>query len=148
MSSDALSWSRHVPALRARARAEVPRLTRHRRLPPSGRIAEVSRVLGSAIGLWYAIDRRRGAKSSRLGLSRRLRQGFERLGPTYIKLGQILSSGEGIFPEEVVSQFKALRDQVPAEPFGVVVAMLEEELAGPLSETFSELDPEPIAAAS
>jgi ubiquinone biosynthesis protein len=126
----------------------VPRLVRRRYLPPSRRIAVVTVVLGRALCLWYLVDRRKGRQASRLGLSRRLRLGFQQLGPTYIKLGQILSSGEGIFPEEVVSQFKLLRDRVPAEPFEVVRATLEAELAGPLSDTFAEFDPEPIAAAS
>ena len=44
------------------------------------------------------------------------------LGPTYIKLGQILSSGEGIFPAELVGEFKLLRDRVPPESFDDVRA--------------------------
>ncbi|MGH9296577.1 MAG: ABC1 kinase family protein, partial [Acidimicrobiales bacterium] len=53
-----------------------------------------------------------------------------------------------IFPEDVVSQFRLLRDRVPAEAFEVVRATLESELAGPLEATFAEFDEEPIAAAS
>ena len=117
-------------------------------MPPSRRIARVSRKLGGALGGWYLVDRRRGKEHSRSALSRRLREAFSDLGPTYIKLGQILSSGEGIFPEEVVSQFRLLRDRVPAEPFEVVRSTLEAELAGPLDSVFSSFDTEPIAAAS
>ena len=58
-----------------------------------------------------------GGVESRADLSRRLRVAAERLGPTYIKLGQIISSGEGLFPEELVDEFKKCRDQVPPEPF-------------------------------
>jgi len=145
---DDLPWRRDVAAIRAGTKSEVPRLVRRRYLPPSRRIARVTRILGAAIGLWYATDRRQGRSESRLGLSRRLRIGFQQLGPTYIKLGQILSSGEGIFPEEVVGQFKLLRDRVPAETFETVRATLESELAGPLSDTFAEFDPKPVAAAS
>ena len=143
-----LAWYRHVLATRDRVHREVPRLVRRRRLPPSRRIARVAAELGGALAGWYVVDRRKGRQASRLGLSRRLRVGFGHLGPTYIKLGQILSSGEGIFPEEVVSQFKLLRDRVPAEPFEVVRATLEAELAGRLSATFREFDRDPIAAAS
>ena len=57
-------------------------------------------------------------------------------------------SGDGIFPEEVVSQFKLLRDRVPAETFEAVRATVESELAGPLSDTFAEFEPTPVAAAS
>jgi ubiquinone biosynthesis protein len=145
---DDLPWRRDVDVLRARARSEVPRLVRRRYVPPSRRIARVTLVLGSSIGLWYARERRQGREASRLGLSRRLRIGFQRLGPTYIKLGQILSSGDGIFPEEVVSQFKLLRDRVPPETFEAVKATVESELAGPLSDTFAEFAREPVAAAS
>ncbi len=81
-------------------------------------------------------------------MSRRLRIAFGKLGPTYIKLGQILSSGEGIFPEEIVSQFRLLRDRVPPESFDTVRRIVEAELAGPLDGTFAEFDRTPIAAAS
>ncbi|MDA8040681.1 MAG: AarF/UbiB family protein, partial [Actinomycetota bacterium] len=108
----------------------------------------MSRKLGLAVGAWYLLDRRRGREHSRSALSRRLREAFQDLGPTYIKLGQILSSGEGIFPEEVVSQFKLLRDRVPAEPFDVVKRTLEAELAGPLESTFASFERHPVAAAS
>jgi ubiquinone biosynthesis protein len=145
---DDLPWRRDVEAIRARMRADVPRLVRRRYLPPSGRIARVTGILGTCLGLWYVRERRQGRSASRGGLSRRLRIGFQKLGPTYIKLGQILSSGDGIFPEEVVSQFKLLRDRVPAESFETVKATLESELAGPLSDTFAKFEPTPIAAAS
>jgi ubiquinone biosynthesis protein len=143
-----LHWRRDAAKLRARTRAELPRLVRRRRLPPLRRIVQVTAVLGNAFAGWYLFDRPKGKEASRAGLSARLRRGFHRLGPTYIKLGQILSSGEGIFPEEVVAQFKLLRDRVPAETFEVVRATLESELAGPLEATFASIDPVPIAAAS
>ena len=54
------------------------------------------------------------------GISRRLRVAAEQLGPTYIKLGQIVASGDGIFPPELVAEFKWCRDQVPPEPWPVV----------------------------
>ncbi|MGC9961771.1 MAG: AarF/UbiB family protein, partial [Acidimicrobiales bacterium] len=143
-----LPWHRDVDAIRARTRADVPRLVRRRYLPPSRRIARVVSTLGTAVALWYLRERPQDRPTSRRGLSRRLRIGFGRLGPTYIKLGQILSSGDGIFPEEVVAEFKLLRDRVPAETFEAVRATLESELAGRLSDTFAQFDPTPIAAAS
>ena len=50
------------------------------------------------------------------------------LGPTYIKLGQIISSGEGLFPTELVEEFKKCRDQVPPEPFEAVRLTVEQDL--------------------
>ncbi len=89
--------------------------------------------LGLALAGWYLIERRTARQQgdlarSRAGLSRRLRKAFEALGPTYIKLGQILSSGEGLFPAELVGEFKLLRDRVPPESFDAVRRVVEEEL--------------------
>ncbi|HLG68319.1 MAG TPA: AarF/UbiB family protein [Acidimicrobiales bacterium] len=145
---DALAWRAGIDELRARTRAEVPALTRRRRLPPGVRVLRVGALLGGAVAGWYAFDRRRGRSRSRAGLSRRLRRAFEALGPTYIKLGQILSSGEGVFPEELVAEFRFCRDQVPAESFDVVRRTVEEDLGRPVPELFARFDRVPVAAAS
>lgn len=147
---DELSWRRGLDHVRRASAAEVPVLTRARRLPPGGRVVRVGRILGTALAGWYLGERRRapGTAASRAGLSRRLRRAFEQLGPTYIKLGQIISSGEGIFPEELVAEFKLLRDRVPAESFDDVRATIEAELGRPMDEVFAHVSPEPIAAAS
>ena len=123
-------------------------MARARVLPPAGAALRVAAVLGPAIGAWYLTDRRRGRSRSRSGLSRRLRIAFERLGPTYIKLGQILSAGEGVFPQELVGEFRLCRDQVPSESFDTVRQTVEAELGRPLEAVFSSFDPVPIAAAS
>ena len=96
---------------------------------------------GPRSGVWYV--RERGRPQSRAGLSRRLRIAFERLGSTYIKLGQIVSGGEGLFPEELVAEFKLLRDQVPPEPFDDVRAVVETDLGAPLAVVFAEFAEEP-----
>lgn len=145
---ESMSWRAGIEARRAETRAEAPRMTRRRRVPPGLRVLRVGALLGRALATWYAVDRRRGQSASRAGLSRRLRRVFERLGPTYIKLGQILSSGEGLFPEELVTEFRLCRDQVPAESFGVVRRIVEEDLGRPLEELFADFDSVPLAAAS
>jgi ubiquinone biosynthesis protein len=144
----ALPWRRHLHAERQRIDAEVPLLVQPRRMPPGRRAISVARRLGTAVALWALRERRRGGSVSRTGISRRLREAMERLGPTYIKLGQIISSGDGIFPVELVDEFKRCRDQVPPEPFGAVRQVIEEDLGRPLEEVFRTLDPEPLAAAS
>ncbi|MGK2949347.1 MAG: ABC1 kinase family protein [Acidimicrobiales bacterium] len=145
---DAMPWRSAVPGLRARIAADLPRLTRPGRVPPGVRVLRTSAVLGGALGLWAVKARRAGGATSRADISRRLRLAAERLGPTYIKLGQIISSGEGLFPEELVSEFKKCRDQVPPEPFSVVRAVVEGDLGRPLEEVFLRFHPEPLAAAS
>lgn len=143
-----MTWRLGLAALRAASAASVPGLVRRRRLPPGARVLTVGRHLVSAVGTWYLDDRKRGQPMSRAGLSRRLRKAFERLGPTYIKLGQILSSGEGLFPEELVSEFKLLRDRVPAESFSTVRAVVEADLGRPLEDVFESFHQTPVAAAS
>ncbi len=142
------TWRVGLDRLRARTRAEIPELTRRRRVPPLGRLVSTVRHLGVPIAVWAATDRRTGGATSRAGLSRRLRRAAETLGPTYIKLGQIISSGEGLFPEELVSEFKRCRDQVPAERWVVVEQVVTEELGRPIAEVFSSFDQTPLAAAS
>ena len=143
-----MSWRRGIDALRERTRAEVPRLVRRRKLPPGARVLTVGAHLGRALGTWFVLERRKDQSTSRRAVSRRLREAFVVLGPTYIKLGQILSSGEGIFPEELVSEFKLLRDRVPAEPYDTVRQIVEDDLGRPLEAIFSRFERTPIAAAS
>src|SRR5262249_8101865 len=124
----AMTWRGDVERRRAQARDEVPELLAPAKVPPFGRLARVVGRVGFALAGWYAVDRRRGTLAGRRGLARRLRHAFAALGPTYIKLGQIISGGEGLFPEELVGEFKLLRDRVPPEPFDVVRRVVELEL--------------------
>ena len=145
---DALSWRAGLAGLRADLGVALPELTRPRRLPPARRLGTTIRHLGGALGLWYLKERRRGGGGSIAGISRRLRVAAENLGPTYIKLGQIIASGEGIFPPELVAEFKWCRDQVPAEPWPVVERVLSEELGRPIASVFASVGHTPLAAAS
>jgi len=145
---DAMPWRGSVDEIRWLIRRDLPELIRPRRVPRGRRAVTVVRRLGTAVALWAWRSRGRGREVSRADLSRRLRIAAEHLGPTYIKLGQIISSGEGLFPEELVSEFKKCRDQVPAEPFSEVRATVESELGRPLEDVFSSFDRRPLAAAS
>jgi len=141
-------WRHNIERIRAATHSEVPRLLRARRVPPGGRVAVVAGTVGLALGAWARRERGRRGPTSRAGLSRRLRQAFERLGPTYIKLGQIISSGEGIFPEELVAEFRLLRDKVPPERWVDIHRIIESELGQPLEAVFAHVDETPLAAAS
>jgi ubiquinone biosynthesis protein len=143
-----LPWREGLVEARRQAHDEVPALTRPGRVPPAARAARVARHLGMAVALWRVRDRKKDVSPRRAALSRRLREAFERLGPTYIKLGQIISSGEGIFPPELVDEFKKCRDQVPPESFASVRQVVEEDLGRPLDDVFSFFDRQPLAAAS
>jgi len=126
----------------------LPRLVTPRRLPPGARVGTTVWHLGGALALWYAKERRRGGSDTLAGISRRLRVAAEQLGPTYIKLGQIVASGDGIFPAELVEEFKWCRDRVRPEPWPVIARVLSEELGRPLHAVFAAVDPTPLAAAS
>lgn len=145
-----LRWLGLAGALRAEAQAQVPILTRSRWLPPGRRVVTVlTHLLAAIVPWWWHRKRNRSnPEIARADLSRRLRLAAERLGPTYIKLGQIISSGEGLFPAELVDEFKKCRDQVPAEPFETVRRIVEADLGARLEDVFSEFDPHALAAAS
>lgn len=78
----------------------------------------------------------------------RIRMALEELGPTFIKLGQVLSTRPDLLPGNYVREFQRLQDQVPGFPFETVLAILSEELHCNPTDIFSKIDPEPIAAAS
>jgi ubiquinone biosynthesis protein len=147
-----MPWREVVDSIRWLTKHDLPELTSARRLPDVKRAVTVVADFGSALGMWWATGRRKGKAGdraeSRADLSRRLRRSIERLGPTYIKLAQIISSGEGLFPEELVSEFKKCRDQVPAQPFDVVRATVEEDFGARLEDIFASFDETPLAAAS
>lgn len=78
----------------------------------------------------------------------RLRLAFEELGPTFIKLGQVLSSRPDLIPQDFAEEFRKLQDAVP--PFSASEARrhIEDELHAPLDKIFSSFDDMPSAAAS
>src|SRR5690349_24781868 len=90
--TDAMAWQHGIGELRAHTAAQVPALTRRRKVPPVTRAAVTGWHLGKALLGWKYIDKRRNPDTARAGLSRRLRVSFAKLGPTYVKLAQILSS--------------------------------------------------------
>ncbi len=78
----------------------------------------------------------------------RLRLMFVELGPTFIKLGQMLSMRKDILPPDITEELEKLQDRVQAASFKEIESELRDELKRPLKELFKEIDPEPLAAAS
>lgn len=78
----------------------------------------------------------------------RLRKAFEELGPTFIKLGQVLSGRPDLVTVQFADEFKKLRDEVPPFPYDDARRIVEKELDAKLGELFAEFDPVPVAAAS
>jgi ubiquinone biosynthesis protein len=77
-----------------------------------------------------------------------LRRRLELLGPTYIKLGQILSLREDLLPHAVTAELRNLLDRLPVVPFPDFIATIEKDLRRPASEMFLWVDPTPCGSAS
>ena len=71
-----------------------------------------------------------------------------KLGPTFIKLGQLMSARADIFPEPYLTAIGTLQDQAPPDPTDQIIAVIERELGRPVDEVFDEFEREPAAAAS
>lgn len=145
---DAHMWASDNTLRRHESLKDAHDLLRNRRLPSAGRFMIALTKIVTAVAQWYVFDKRRGREKSRAGIARKLRKRFVTLGSTYIKLGQIVSSGEGLFPEQLVKEFKLLRDQVPPEKYRDIQRVIEEDFSRPLESVFSSFEREPIAAAS
>src|SRR6185369_10367692 len=78
----------------------------------------------------------------------RLRAALEKLGPTFIKLGQTLSTHPGLLPISYVEEMEKLQDQVQPFKFDQVREIARAELDADLEEIFAEFEPEPLAAGS
>lgn len=73
---------------------------------------------------------------------------FEKLGPTYIKMGQMMSVRPDVLPKEALDELKILQDSVKPFDTETAIKQIENELGGDLSQFFSEISIEPVAAAS
>ena len=120
------------------------------------RMLMTSFILGLAFWSWLA-DRlflRRlfyvflPRRYERLPWTRALRHAFERLGPTYIKFGQVIASSKGLFPEALCEEMRTVLDSVPPEPFARTQRTIEEAFGQPMDELFERFEEAPIAAAS
>ncbi|KAF4362859.1 hypothetical protein G4B88_014196 [Cannabis sativa] len=104
-------------------------------------LADISKSANSSTGLPTEIQ---------LGLLSPLylRKLFERMGATYIKLGQFIASAPTLFPPEYVQEFQNCFDRAPSVPFDEIKKILSEELGRPIESVYEYVDPIPIASAS
>ena len=104
------------------------------------RIGQTLSVLGRTGVNWVRGDR---PPAPRL-----LRQTFESLGATYIKLGQFIASSPSFFPKDYVEEFQHCLDKTPSLPFSVIRKIIRDELGQPLEQVYSDIDPVALASAS
>ncbi|MCP9475692.1 MAG: AarF/UbiB family protein, partial [Nitrospira sp.] len=84
--------------------------------------------------------------STRRQQAKRLRSALEELGPTFSKLGQILSTRPDLLPAEYIEELALLQSRVPPMPESEVVRVAEQELGVPWEDVFESIDPRPLAA--
>ena len=78
----------------------------------------------------------------------RLRHTLERLGPTFVKLGQVASTRPDLIPDETIQELRRLQDDVAPFSDSVAIALIESELGAPVDELFADFEPKAFAAAS
>ncbi len=78
----------------------------------------------------------------------RLREALERLGPIFVKFGQVLSTRRDLLPTDIADELALLQDRVPPFPSAVAVATIERAFGKPLTSVFSHFDQVPVASAS
>ena len=83
-----------------------------------------------------------------LRLEGQLRRRLELLGPTYIKLGQVLALREDLLPPFITEELKNLLDRLPVMPFPEYLDRVAKGLGRPVDEMFSHIDPKPLGSAS
>lgn len=96
----------------------------------------------------FVIDRILSKDLEHFSAPERARMSFEQLGPTFVKLGQLLATRPDLIPPEYSEEFRKLHDQVPGVPFAEIEALLVAHFGSPLNEIFVEFDETPLAAAS
>lgn len=89
-----------------------------------------------------------GTDKSTAPFARRLRSVLVDLGPTFVKLGQVLSVRPDILPQDVLTEFESLQDRVPPMSMEDVRFVVEQELQQPLENVFETFDPTPLGSAS
>ncbi len=85
---------------------------------------------------------------AQLDLPVRIRLALTELGPTFVKLGQVLASRVDVFPPAWIEEFSKLHSRVPPLPFEQIQAELEQALKAPIAEAFAQFQKEAFAAAS
>ncbi|RLB42083.1 MAG: hypothetical protein DRH23_17435, partial [Deltaproteobacteria bacterium] len=120
------------------------------------RLRQIARVLavhgfGEVVertGLSTLIPGRKRGDGARMPAGIRLRKVLEDLGPSFVKLGQIMSTRPDLIPEDILVELKRLQDNVPPEPFPAIQEQVERELGRRLLEVYESFDETPLASAS
>jgi len=97
---------------------------------------------------WNFLRRRKKREVASLSRAERIRLSIEELGPTFVKMGQMLSTRSDLLPADILRELAKLQDQARSFPTAEAKKIIERELGKPCEALFAELDEEPLAAAS
>ena len=97
------------------------------------------RLLARIVGIGRSFDEPRGV---------RLRMALERLGPIFVKFGQVLSTRRDLVPLDIADELARLQDRVPPFPAAASAALIERALGRRIADVFARFDAEPVASAS
>lgn len=97
------------------------------------------RVIARIVSIGRNLDAPRG---------QRLREALERLGPIFVKFGQVLSTRRDLLPTDIADELARLQDRVPPFSSDAAVAIVERAFRKPVDEIFTEFEREPVASAS
>ena len=111
----------------------------------TARAARIGAVMAKH-GLTQLFSRGDAEDGSARTQARRLRAALEELGPTFAKLGQVLSTRPDLLPPVFIQELSALQDHVPPLTQEQVVTVMEQELGVPWEDVFDSIDPAPLAA--
>ena len=125
------------------------------------RVREIAAVLvrhgfGHFVSTWQLEDRtliaglvqNASPDVDRLSIYERVSKALQELGPTFVKLGQILSTRSDLIPQIMCDHLKQLQDDVDTISWDTAKSVVESALGGPVGEFFGEFDEEPLASAS
>ena len=140
-------WIKKADETRKSLRLSIPDLIRKPKFPPLARLLVTTYRFGKAFVIWKIRDSKFDPTLKQSKLYERLRRAAELQGPTYIKLAQLISAAEGVFPEALVEECKKCRDQVSPESWSEVSKVLDDDL-GIMREKIMSVNESPIAAAS
>ena len=108
-----------------------------------------------SLGMASAVERagkvvhwKQAAELAQLQTPARVRQAMEEMGPTFVKLGQILATRVDLLSPEWISEFEKLQDRAPPVAIELIEQQLTEDLGGAPADLFAEFNTEPLAAAS
>jgi aarF domain-containing kinase len=124
-------------------RINLPKPGRARLLARAAEVTAVSTGASVGLGARWVVRRSSGESTASA-----FKDSFDRLGGTFLKLGQIVASAPGMFGDEVASTFRSTLDTGPEVPFDRIRTTIENDLGRPIDECFRSIDPDPIGRAS